>query len=153
MACRRVLVVGSSGILRPAVEALRADGVEVVAVSQTGADGSIAVDARDRDALETALEGRSWCRAVVYRPAVSAESLAFVRAATSERCVVVLTSDAADPALGDVVVPADTLLLGWDASGAARWHRPAEVSEAALAVLADGAPRILGSVRPWGGRP
>lgn len=153
MACRRVLVVGSSGILRPAVEALRADGVEVVAVSRAGADGSIAVDARHRDALEAALEGRSWCQALVYRPAMSEESLAFVRAATSERCVVVLTSDAADPALGDVVVPDDALLLGWCASDASRWHRPAEISEAALAVLTDGAPRILGAVRPWSSRP
>ena len=91
--------------------------------------------------------------ALVYRPAVSEESLAFLRAATSGRCVVVLTSDEADPAYGDVAVPDDTLQLGWHTGDVQRWHSAAEVSDAALAVLADGAPRILGAIRPWSSRP
>ena len=148
-----MLVVGSSGILRPAAAALAADGVHVIGVSRTGGEGSIAVAARDLGALRAALDGRNWCQALVYRPAVSEESLAFLRAATSGRCVVVLTSDEADPANGDVDVPVDTLQLGWHAGDVPRWHSAAEVSDAALAVLVDGGPRILGTVRPWSSRP
>lgn len=153
MACHHVLVVGSSGILRPAAAALAADGVEVVGVSRRGGGGSITVDARDAGALRAALDGQKWCQAIVYRPAVSDESLAFLRAATAGRCVVVLTSDVADPVYGDVSVPDDTLQLGWYTGDVPRWHNAEEVSDAALAVLADGAPRILGTVRPWSSRP
>ena len=97
--------------------------------------------------------GRNWCQALVYRPAVSEESLTFLRAATSGRCVVVLTSDEADPHPASVAVPDDTLQLGWHTDDVQRWHSAAEVSDAALAVLADGAPRILGAIRPWSSRP
>ena len=65
----------------------------------------------------------------------------------------VLTSDEADPAYGDVAVPADTLQLGWQTGDVQRWHNAAEILDAALAVLADGAPRILGTIRPWSSRP
>jgi hypothetical protein len=148
-----VLVVGSSGILRPAAAALAADGAHVIGVSRTGGDGSLPVDARDLGALVAALDGQSWSQALIYRPAVSEESLAFLRAATSGRCVVVLTSDEADPAYGDAAIPADTLQLGWHTGDVGRWHSAAEISDAALAVLADGAPRILGTIRPWSSRP
>ena len=148
-----MLVVGSTGILRPAAAALAADGAHVIGVSRTGGDGSIAVDARDAVALLAALDGQKWCQALVYRPAVSEESLAFLRAATSGRCVVVLASDEADPANGDVAVLDDTLQLGWHTGDVPRWHNAAEVSDAALAVLADGAPRVLGAIRPWSSRP
>ena len=150
---RVVLVVGSSGILHPAASALTAGGSTVVCVSRYRADESIAVDARDTGSLRAALDGRTWSDALVYRPAVSEESLAFLQSTTSGRCVVILTSEAADPVLGEVSVGADILLAGWTVSDRPRWHTAAEVSDAALEVLGDGAPRILGTVRPWCNRP
>lgn len=150
---RVVLVVGSSGILHPAASALIAGGVTVVGVSRYGADESIAVDARDVGSLRAALDGRTWSEALVYRPAVSEESLAFLQSTTPGRCVVILTSEVADPLFGEVHVGNDILLAGWTVSDRARWHTAAEVSDAALQVLEDGTPRILGTVRPWRNRP
>ncbi len=40
-----------------------------------------------------------------------------------------------------------------EAPGPARWHTPAEISAAALAVLRDPAPARLGVLRPWADRP
>ena len=148
-----VLVVGATGILRPAVQTLCRRGVRVVAVSRRGADSSIAVDARDAGALATALADESWDDAVVYDPAVTEASLAFLRASTPGRCVHVRTSGAADPTHGALVVCRDTLQLGWTREKPHRWHTPDEVSATALEVLADGVPRTLGVVRPWSGRP
>lgn len=150
---RSVLVIGSTGILAPAAAALTARGDSVIGVSLHGAGDSIGVDARDRGSLAAALEGWAWDDAVVYDPAVSEASLGFVRAATPGRCVHVRTTGAADPARGELVVPDDTLQLGWKDAGAYRWHTPAEVSSAALDVLADGQGRTLGRVRPWVARP
>lgn len=150
---RSVLVIGATGILAPAWEAFRSRGDGVVAVSRHGARGSIAVDARDAPALRAALDGEAWIDAVVYAPAVSAESLSYVRGATTGRCVLVRTSDAAAPEFGTSAVPRDTLQLGWTDDPTPRWHTPAEVSCAALEVLADGMPRTLGVVRPWSDRP
>ena len=155
---RRVLVVGATGILGPAADALAARGDTVLGVSRRGGGpaGSrgIAVDAQDATALAVALEDLAWDDAVVYGRTVNESSLAFLRGATPGRLVFVRTSAAADPALGELTVPPDTLQLGWtDEGAAARWHTPAEVSEAALAVLADGEPRTLGTVRPWSDRP
>ncbi|MFF2486049.1 hypothetical protein ACFVSU_06595 [Microbacterium sp. NPDC058062] len=150
---RTVLVIGSTGILAPAAFALFERGDRVLGVSRGGAEGSIAVDARDAGALSNALEAADWDDAVAYGPAVSDASLRFVRAATTGRCVLVRTSSAADPALGILIVPRDTLQLGWTAESEPRWHTPDEVSAAALDVLADGEPRTLGTVRPWSDRP
>jgi hypothetical protein len=149
----RILVIGSTGILAPAANALSDAGHDVLGVSRSGGDGARAADARDADALAAALDGESWDEALVYEPAMSDGSLAFVRAATAERCVTVRTTAAADPALGILVVPRDTLQLGWTADEPHRWHTPDEVSEAALEVLADGQARTLGLVRPWSDRP
>jgi hypothetical protein len=149
----RVLVIGATGILGPGAASLAARGETVVAVSRHGADGSIAVDARDASALAAALDGVAWSDAVVYGPALSEDSLAWVRASTPGRCVLVRTSAAADPAHGILVVPHDTLQLGWTAAEPIRWHTPGEVSDAALEVLGDGAARTLGTVRPWTDRP
>lgn len=150
---RTVLVVGATGILGPAAAAFTARGDDVIRISRSGRAGSIGVDASDAQALSEALADRSWDDALVYRPAVSDASLAFVRAATPGRCVQVRTSAAADPALGILVIPRDTLQLGWTGDPERRWHTPAEVSCAALEVLADGRPRTLGAVRPWNDRP
>jgi len=172
---RSVIVVGSTGVLRPAATTLEQRGDAVIGVSRHGESGSIGVDARDPLALRTALDGRAWDDAVIYDRAVSPSSLAFLRAATPGRCVLVRASAAADPRHGILVVPRDTLQLGWRPSGdgagpivsvrpgaegldrgdgaASRWHSPEEISVAALAVLADGTPRTLGAVRPWSDRP
>jgi hypothetical protein len=150
---RTVLVLGATGILAPAASVLSAHGHVVVGVSRGGGAGTIGVDATDAAALAAVLVGISWDDAVVYARTVSADSLAWVRASTPGRCVVVRGSAAADPALGALVVPSDTLQLGWTIEEPHRWHTPAAVSDAALEVLADGGPGMLGTVRPWSDRP
>lgn len=154
-----VLVVGASGILAPAASALVERGAAVTGLSRrrrapAGVDG-LHVDAHDLPALDTALGAARWTAALVYEPAVTAQTLPRVAAAVDGRVVLVRTSAAADPAHGaEPVVAPDMLLLGWvDDGGTTRWHTPQEVSDAALEVLADGAPRILGTVRPWERRP
>lgn len=150
---RTVLVIGATGILRPAASLLSSGGDQIVGVSRTGGGGSVAVDARDATTLAAALDGTTWDDALVYGPAVSDASLGYVRAATRGRCVLVRTSAAADPALGILIVPRDTLQLGWRVGADPLWHSPEEVSALALDVLADGEPRTLGAVRPWSDRP
>lgn len=155
---RRVLVVGATGILGPAADALADRGDTVVGLSRRGGgpagSRSISVDAKDAAALAAALAEVAWDDAVVYGRAVTGATLAFLRDATPGRLVFVRTSASADPALGELTVSRDTLQLGWTGRGAdARWHTPAEVSAAALDVLADGEPRTLSTVRPWSDRP
>jgi hypothetical protein len=149
-----VLVIGATGVLAPLAAGLRSRGDRVIAVSRRGGDDSIAVDATDTAALAAALGHETWSHAVVYEPAVSEESLAFVQGTTPGRCVRVRTSARADPDLGPLVVAADTLQLGWHkGTTSSRWHTPREISEAAMRVLADGEPVTLGTVRPWSDRP
>ncbi|QKJ18277.1 hypothetical protein [Microbacterium hominis] len=150
---RAVLVIGATGILAPAASRLSERGIHVVGISRKGREGTVAVDAHDSDALTEALADATWDAAMVYEPAVSQKSLAYIHGATPGRCVVVRTSAAADPARGTLVIPRDTLQLGWTADTPHRWHTPSEVSAAALDVLADGQPRTLGTVRPWQDRP
>jgi hypothetical protein len=150
---RTVLVLGATGILAPAASLLAARGDHVIGVSRGGGGGTVAVDATDAAALATALADLSWDDAVVYARTVSTDSLAFVRTSTPGRCVVVRGSAAADPELGALVVPPDTLQLGWTIDEPHRWHTPGEVSDAALQVLSDGLPATLGTVRPWSDRP
>lgn len=154
-----VLVVGASGILAPAASALVERGAEVTGVSHrrqspTGVDGLL-VDAHDLTALDAVLGTARWSAAIVYAPAVTDHALPRIAEAVDGRVVLVRTSAAADPAHGnEPVLAPDVLLLGWVDDGAStRWHTPREVSDAALEVLADGAPRILGTVRPWERRP
>ncbi len=155
----RTLVVGASGILAPLASCLQADGDEVTGVSRAravppGVD-AVLVDARSATALAGALGERTWDRAVIYAPAVSADSLGILARRVAGRVVLVRTSASADPERGTLSVPDDTVQLGWthDAHGRPRWHTPAEVSAIASMVLADGAGRILGRVRPWEERP
>ncbi|BDZ54450.1 Rossmann-fold NAD(P)-binding domain-containing protein [Agromyces marinus] len=153
-----ILVIGASGVLAPAVEALRLDArVTGISLTRPAPDGveSILVNASDPVALGSALAGRSWSAAVVYAPAVTRDTLAIIAAASSRRAVVVRTSDAVDPAHGAVDVPADTLQLGWavEPDGRRRWHSAEEISAAALEVLSDGVGRVLGAIRPWEERP
>ena len=156
---RRTLVIGASGILAPLAAALAAAGDEVTGVARTRSAppgvATVLVDAGSPDALRSELGGGDWECAVVYAPAVSADSLAAVAALVSGRTVVVRTSASADPARGPLRIPDDTLQLGWTSAsdGGPRWHSPEEVSAAALLVLADGDGRVLGRVRPWDERP
>lgn len=150
---RTVLVIGATGALAPAASTLAADGVRVIGVSRRGSGGTIAVDARDADALMTALGGERWDDALVYSPAVTDESVTRLKAATPGRCVILRTSGAADPGLGGLSLPRDTVQLGWHAEPSPRWHTPDEISAAALATLVDGEPRTLGVVTPWSDRP
>lgn len=154
-----VLIVGASGILAPAASALVELGDAVTGIGRrrampAGVNG-LHVDARDLPALDPALGAARWTAAIVYEPAVTALSLPRIQAAIDGRVVLVRTSAAADPAHGDELALAPgILLLGWVDDGAStRWHTPREVSDAALEVLADGTPRILGTVRPWEHRP
>lgn len=160
-----VLVVGASGILAPAAAQLAAadGGAPVTGIGRgrpmpSGVE-AIAVDARDAEALRRALGARRWGCAVVYAPAVTDASLPVLRAAVDGPVVLVRTSAEATPPPEEPEAPAPepgpwTLQLGWaTGAGGARWHSPEEISEAALAVLRDGAGRTLGAVRPWADRP
>ncbi|KQZ85171.1 hypothetical protein ASD56_02045 [Microbacterium sp. Root166] len=153
MTTRTVLVIGATGILAPAAGVLRERGDEVIGMSRHGADGTIAVDAQRCNELAATLADKRWDDALVYGRAVTDSSLGYLRAATPGRCVLVRTSAAADPAHGILIVPRDTVQLGWTAGSEHRWHTPEEVSEAALTALDDGDPRTLGTVRPWSDRP
>lgn len=160
----RVLVVGATGILAPAAAELVASGETVTGMARNphGMPAGVeplVVDGRDAGAVRSAVEDRRWDAALVYCPAVTAETLAVLQGA-ADRIVEVRTSAAADPAhrdlvaADDLVAAGDVLQLGWQPGEAgARWHTPREVSEAALEVLADGAGRVLGAVRPWSDRP
>lgn len=158
-----VVIVGASGLLWPAAAQLVMAGVAVVGVARSGdrpmPDGvtPVLVDARDSDALTHAVAGAAADAedALVYEPASSPDAIAALSELVRGRVVTVRTSWAADPALGEFAVAADTLVLGWtaDDAGGIRWHTRAEVSEAALAVLEDGAGRVLGAIRPWSDRP
>lgn len=157
-----VLVIGATGIHAPAAAALVARGDTVFGVARC-VDGMpegvepIVADAMDPRSLSLSKGVDS---ALVYAPAVSDESLAALREHVTGRVVLVRVSAAADPSLGPLEVPADVLQLGWfdgepdaPASTRSRWHTPAEVSAAALEVLADGVGRVLGAVRPWEHKP
>lgn len=160
-----VLVVGASGILAPAAAKLATTdgGAPVTGIGRVRPMPSgvevVAVDARDAAALRRALGARRWARAVVYAPAVTDASLPVLRAAVDGPVVLVRTSAEATPPPEEPEAPAPepgpwTLQLGWaTGAGGARWHTPEEISDAALAVLRDGAGRTLGAVRPWADRP
>ena len=151
-------MVGGTGILAPAAAALVASGSAVTVVGRGGRPAPPGselreADARDASALASALGEREWDRALVYGGAIAEDAVGVVRSRVAGRCVTVRTSAAVDPALGEPRIPSDVLQLGWTADVPARWHTPEEVSAAAIEVLADGEPRILGVIRPWGGRP
>jgi hypothetical protein len=170
---RRVLVVGATGILRPAAVALAVGGDRVVAVARGRAELGELADATGAAAVAFDATRAELVRelvpavdaAIVYRPAVSDGSLAALAPLVRRRGVLVLPSGAADPAaVGDeldfaALPPAPgpcwrRLLLGWAEDGPEpRWHSPDEVSAAAVHVLDTGEEAVLGTVRPWARRP
>jgi hypothetical protein len=170
-----VLVLGGTGILRPAADALTQLGWLVTAVG-TGARPAgagqrlLSLDARDVPALAAALdddvrEGGRYAAAIVYAPVTGWPALEAVAAHTDGTLVDVLTSGVAAPDAdaapvarrAEVPGPASVrqLLLGWTEQPPIRFHTPQEVSDGALALLQqDGSARAtLGVVRPWSDRP
>lgn len=157
-----VLVVGASGVLRPAAERLIARGRPVIGVGRGGRAlppgcARVAVDAADAGALREALGALSWRDAIVYSAAAGEETMRMLRASTPGRLVHVRTTEHADPARSDAdpggALPPACLQLGWTGDRRHPWHSPEQISDAALAVLADGSSRTLGAVRPWVQRP
>jgi NAD(P)-dependent dehydrogenase (short-subunit alcohol dehydrogenase family) len=161
-----VLVVGATGVLRPAVFALARDGRTVYALARPGARldelvrphvEPVAVDYRDVGRLAAALPEVD--AALLYCPAAPPTSVDVLLHSTDGPVVWLLTSASADPAdvgvefrFGARVAPNVTrVALGW--AGGPRWHTPEEISTAALDALGDGTERVLGAVRPWEGRP
>lgn len=158
----RVLVVGATGVLAPAVPLLLDAGHDVVAVARTAADLA-ALSERYGDGVRTLVADATLSSfdpgrldgAILYGPATSAATVSGVVATCDGPVVQVLTSAAADP--GRTLPPAEPgvrrLLLGWTADG--RWHDAAQISRAAVDRLLgdDEAETVLGVVRPWSGRP
>lgn len=165
------LVVGATGVLRPAVLDLVGGGTEVIGLARdrgrlaalATACGPgfrpLAVDYTDDAALAGALAevpAPGFSAALLYCPGAPATAVRLLAERVSGRVVCLLTSSWARPgrrrpAYG---VSCVELLLGWarEAAGT-RWHTPAEISRAALDVLASGRPGTLGTVRPWRDRP
>jgi len=164
-------VVGGTGILRPAAAALARTGVAVT-VAARGARAAApagthpaAADVRDPVGLAAALDAAIAARgplglALVYAPAAPAAAQAALAARVPGLLVHVLTSEWAAPGRDRTARDAwaaagpgatKRLVLGWRG---ARWHTPAEVSAAALALaLGAGHEATLGAVRPWAARP
>ncbi|MGW6060461.1 hypothetical protein [Streptomyces sp. NPDC055189] len=187
-AAGRVLVVGATRILRPAVTALTGRAVSVTAVARSAADlheladeapGRITPLAADvtADAFRANLRAASrrapLTGALVYAPAVPPGKLAdLIRPVVAGPLVLVVTSKWAAPSLpgtdSEAWTPNDLpaaarsgaaarlLVLGWHGEGhVARWHTRQEISAAALALLDApvGRDTVLGTLRPWAGRP
>ena len=145
-----VLVVGATGILAPAADALRARGLSVLGVARSGAD--LSADATT-PAFVSVLPDRLG-GALVYGPAVTWDVVAAVAARSDGAVVHVLTSAWAAPEVSPPPAPDGVrrLVLGWRPDRT--WHSPEEVSAAALALWdSAGAPDVLGVVRPWSDRP
>jgi hypothetical protein len=162
-----VVVVGATGVLRPAAELLVARGTPVLGVART-ATGLAALgevlgalfEPHPFDGvvpLELAVRPSG---AIVYGPAVGDATIGALRQATDGPTVLVLTSAAAAPGperwtVADLPPSPGVrrLVLGWTEDGA--WHDAAAISAAAVDLL--DAPvdqdRVLGVVRPWSGRP
>lgn len=145
---RVVLVVGASGVLRPATEILRDRGRVVVGVGRgvhpmPSGVAEVAVDARDAGALRDAIAPLRWVDALVYSGATSEGSLAVLQERTPGRTVHVRTLT--DVGSGGRYA-LSRLQLGRTGDDARPWHSPQEISAAALAVLDDGVDRVLGIV-------
>lgn len=170
---RRVLVVGATGVLRPAVEHLLGDGWTVLAAARGAARLAglsarvlpVPLDVTEPGSVSVALAQHRVDAAVLYVPMAPdavRHLLARYLADVPGPVVEILTSrwaattDAAEsPPDMHTLTPAPLgtpVLLGW-VGAERRWHTPAEISAAALHAFRSGQPAILGVVRPWSGRP
>jgi hypothetical protein len=169
------LVVGGTGILRPAVETLEGRGWQVTVLARGVTDEpphrfAAAVDAADAPALGVALDDAISARgpfglALVYAPFAPASSMAAIAERISSHLIYVLTTEweapGADRAERDAWAPhgagglTQRVTLGWtQGSEGPRWHTPEEVSQAALDAIERSTREItLGTLRPWSDRP
>jgi hypothetical protein len=165
------LVVGGTGILRPAAQTLAGRGSLVTVLARGAIDRpprefAAAVDVRDAPALGAALDDALAARgplelALVYAPFAPATSMEAIAKRVSGRLIYVLTSrwgaPGADRADRDAWAPdgagslTQRVTLGWTHEpDGARWHTPEEVSHATLDALEHGAGETtLGTLRPW----
>jgi NAD(P)-dependent dehydrogenase (short-subunit alcohol dehydrogenase family) len=155
-----VLVVGATGILRPAAVELARTSRPVVAMARRAgplrslaaeADdvSTMSVDYTDLPALESALHGVRTDTAIVYAPAADEATIDQLQEHVAGRFVRLLTSAWAAPGCEPPRRRPDRvhLVLGWRRDG--QWHTPGEVSAASLDVLRTGRDATLGVVRPW----
>ena len=157
-----MLVIGATGILRPACLDLVRAGRPVLALARDvhrlsdlrRAAGPLlalrSADCRALDSDRLALTGAEGLGplsgALVYCPTAPAELLDVVTRATHGPVVWLLTSAGA-------VAPPDgvvTVKLGWttELDGSPRWHTPREVSTIALEALHQNVDRTLGTWNP-----
>jgi NAD(P)-dependent dehydrogenase (short-subunit alcohol dehydrogenase family) len=169
-----VLVVGGTGILRPAATALLRSGEQVTVVARGVAPSvrgarPVAVDVTDTRALAAGLDDAIAAAgpiglALAYAPTAPAGSLAELAARVHGRLVHVLVSrwgaPGADRIVRDRWAPDGAgstvrVTLGWVAGPrGARWHTPAEVSRGVLDAARGDAPEVvLGTLEPWEQRP
>lgn len=169
------LVVGGTGILRPAAETLAGRGWMVTVLARGATDEgprrfAAAVDAGDAPALGAALDAAISARgpfdlALVYAPFAPAASMEAIAGRVQGRLIYVLTSrwgaPDADLADRDSWAPdgagnlTQRVTLGWTREPAGpRWHTSEEVSRAALDAIESGARETtLGTLRPWSESP
>lgn len=170
----RVLVVGATRILRPAVEELVASGGTVVAVARSPGElrelaaahpGRVVPAAADyadtngfRDAVRAS--GATPDAAVVYAPLATDATRSVLQELVCGPVVELLTSDIAAgyayPFMLDCLPPAPhlqwyRLVLGWTEQR--NWHTRQQISTAALSVLADRRDWQLGVLTPFDDRP
>jgi hypothetical protein len=176
-----VLVVGATGILRPAVERLLHDSRPVLAVARNQDElellrvpggpetlTTLAYDAkRDQfvDALTEQMRvgGVTLSDALIYRPATTADVVQRVTPLVTGMTLELLPSAYAKPTGEDAWTVDDLptaydrharLVLGWKRiDGVSTWHTAEEISAAALRQLAQPSDRVLGVVSPWADRP
>ncbi|NUS01811.1 MAG: hypothetical protein HOV97_04520 [Nonomuraea sp.] len=172
-----VLVVGGTAILAPAVRVLAEEGWAVSVVSRS-AERVAAADRRAHAviadvtvvddlarALDRARDERGpFGLALAYQPAAPPEAWAALAGRVTGVLVALLVSAYAAPHGAPAPPLAEGpnggalvrhLLLGWhvEDGGRARWHRPEEISAAALRTAGRARSTVLGTVRPWQERP
>ena len=171
------LVVGGTGILRPAAEELARRGHTVTVVARHPVDETpqifaASVDVRSTRALKATLDDAIAARGpfglgLVYAPFAPASSMEAIAKRSSDRLIYVLTSQwaapnadrterdgwAPDGACGRHLT--QHIILGWKyGTEGPRWHTPEEVSFGVLAAIEHGSHETtLGTLRPWSERP
>jgi len=176
------LVIGATGILRPAAHHLLQHGVDVVAVGRDparfdalreatadtpGTLIELPADAASRsfaDELDALLlrDSTTLSDVLAYAPATTVAVLTALSVDGAIPTVEVVTSAVARPGgpdrpwtLGDLPErPWRRLVLGWwYRDGVPTWHDADQISAAALAVRDGTGDHLLGSVTPWSDRP
>ncbi|WP_017612769.1 Rossmann-fold NAD(P)-binding domain-containing protein [Nocardiopsis salina] len=177
---RELLVVGGTGMLRPAVHDLLGSGARVVLVSRRPERAAAGAPDRGRlvpvaadwsaperlgEAVREATGGRPMAEALlwVHTPYDEGVHASLDPLLSADATVVQLWGSAgADPRLsrplpGQYAPPRAyrSVVLGFaDTARATRWLTDREVSDGALRALSDAAPeQIVGRVEPWSDHP